>query len=158
MEGVELINRIKEKFGEGILDSRSPRNNRIFIKVAKEVIVDVARYVKNDLGFDMPISAGGTDYPKKNVIELFWIIWSSTENKVLILKTDVDREDPEIETLTQVWLGVQKFERETWELLGVNFIRHPKLKPLLLPEDWHEGYPLRKDFRLDPYRVKWGGQ
>ena len=158
MESIEIISKIKEKFGEQVLEANSPKNNRIFIKVSKDIIVNIARYAKDNLGFDMPISAGGTDYPKKNFIELFWIIWSSTENKVLTLKTDVNRGNPKIMTLTKIWLGVQKFERETWELLGVNFIDHPKLKPLLLPEDWHEGFPLRKDFKLEPYKSKWGGE
>ncbi len=152
------MNKIKEKFGDKVLEAKSPKNNRIFVKVSKDILVDVAKYIKDELGFDMPISAGGTDYLKNKVIVLFWIVWSSKDNKVLILKTNVDRDNPEIETLTKVWLGVQKFERETWELLGVNFIGHPKLKPLLLPEDWHEGYPLRKDFKLEPYKVKWGGE
>lgn len=158
MENIEIISKIKEKFGKRVLEANSPKNNRIFIKVSEDILVNVARYAKDDLGFDMPISAGGADYPKKNFIELFWIIWSSNENKVLILKTDVDRENPKIMTLTKIWLGVQKFERETWELLGVNFIDHPKLKPLLLPEDWHEGFPLRKNFKLEPYKSKWGGE
>lgn len=158
MESVEIINKIREKYGEKVLEANSPRDNRIFVKVSNDILLDSAKYIKDKLGFDMPISAGGTDYPKKNVIELFWIIWSSTDNKVMIFKTDVDRENPEVETLSKIWLGVQKFERETWELLGVNFIGHPKLRPLLLPEDWHEGYPLRKDFKLEPYKVKWGGE
>ena len=155
---MEIINKIKEQFGDKVLEVKTPKNNRIFVKVSRDVLVDVAKYIKDELGFDMPISAGGTDYLKNKTIELFWIIWSSKDDKVLILKTDVDRDNPEVETLTKVWLGVQKFERETWELLGVNFIGHPKLKSLLLPEDWHEGYPLRKDFKLEPYKVKWGGE
>lgn len=158
MNTVEVIDRVREKFGDNVVETKSPTDNRVYIKVAKDVLVDIARYLKEELGFDMPISAGGTDYPKKNVIELFWIIWSSTDNIVLVLKTDVDRENPEIDTLTKIWIGVQKFERETWELLGVNYIGHPNLKPLLLPEDWDEGYPLRKDFKLEPYRSPWGDE
>jgi NADH-quinone oxidoreductase subunit C len=147
-----LAEKIKEVFGDQIVDVKLVGDKRLFVKVKRESVPKIARYMKDELGFDMPISSGGTDYPKKNVIELFWIVWSSEKNAVLILKTDVDREEPKIESLTGVWLGVQKFERETWELLGVEFLGHPKLKPLLLPEDWGEGFPLRKDFKLEPYR------
>ncbi len=152
----EAIDKIREKFGENILEATSPRSNRLFIKVSNNSIVKVAEFLRDEYGFDMPISAGGTDYPKKNIIELFWIIWSSENNVVLVLKTDVDRESPKVNTLTKIWAGVQKFERETWELLGVEYIDHPNLKPLLLPEDWDEGFPLRKDFKLDSYRSPWG--
>jgi NADH:ubiquinone oxidoreductase subunit C len=152
----ERVERIRERFGDKVLEIKTPYNNRLYVKVDRSVVVEAARFLKEDLGFDMPISAGGTDYIKKKVIELFWIIWSTNDNMVLILKTDVDRDNPEIDSLTSVWLGVQKFERETWELLGVNFRGHPKLKPLLLPEDWDEGYPLRKDFNLESYKTRWG--
>ena len=152
----DILERIKSLAGEALVEIKSPEDKRIYVKVKPEAIVDVARRLKDELGFDMPISAGGTDYPKKNVIELFWAIWNSGMNKVVILKCEVDRDSPSIESLTGVWPGVQKFEREMWELLGVDFKGHPRLKPLLLPEDWTEGYPLRKDFDLKPYRAKWG--
>jgi NADH-quinone oxidoreductase subunit C len=151
-----MVEGLKSKFGDNILEVKIPRKDRIYVRVARDALVDIARFIKDELGFDMPISSGGTDYPKKNVIEIFWAIWSSSSNVVLMLKTDVDRESPVVDSLTVVWRGVQKFERETWELLGVDFRGHPRLKPLLLPEDWEEGYPLRKDFSLDPYRSKWG--
>ena len=152
----ELVERIKSILGDIAIEVASPEARRIVVKVGSENVLEAAKKLKEELGFDMPISAGGTDYPKKNVIELFWAIWHSELNTVLLLKCEVDRENPEVESLTKVWLGVQKFERETWELLGVNFRGHPRLKPLLLPEDWDEGYPLRKDFDLKPYKSRWG--
>jgi len=153
---VSLEERLREKFKDIIIEFRRPKDNRIIVKAKHENIVEVARYLKNE-GFDMPISAGAVDYIKENRFEVFWIIWSSTQNKVLVLKTDIDRNNPNVNSLVNIWRGVQKFERETWEMFGINFIGHPKLKRLLLPEDWDyekEGYPLRKDFSLKPYTVK----
>lgn len=157
MRRVELINKIDEtlrkKFGENIIEVRKVKPNRILVKVRSEIIRQVSREIKS-LGFDMPVSAGGVDYPAKKIFELFWLIWSSIHDIIIILKTEVSREKPAVESLVDVWKGVQKFERETWELMGINFKGHPKLKPLLLPEDWDyekEGFPLRKDFSLKPY-------
>ena len=153
---VSLEEKLKSEFGDSILEFKMPKGNRIVVKVSPDRIVDVAYYLKNE-GFDMPISAGAVDYMKNNVFEVFWIIWSSDKNIVLILKTDISRENPTIQSLVEVWRGVQKFERETWEMFGIDFKGHPKLKRLLLPEDWDyekEGYPLRKDFSLKPYTVE----
>jgi len=153
---VSLEEKLKSEFGDAILEFKIPKDNRIVVKVSPDRIVDVAYYLKNE-GFDMPISAGAVDYMKNNVFEVFWIIWSSDKNIVLILKTDISRENPTIQSLVEVWRGVQKFERETWEMFGIDFKGHPKLKRLLLPEDWDyekEGYPLRKDFSLKPYTVE----
>jgi len=147
---------LKSKFGEAILEVSSPKANRVIVKITSDKVVEVAKYLK-ERGFDMPVSAGATDYIKEKKFEVFWIVWSSSENVVLILKTDINREEPVVDSLVSVWKGVQKFERETWELFGISFKGHPKLKRLLLPEDWDyekEGYPLRKDFSLKPYTVE----
>jgi NADH:ubiquinone oxidoreductase subunit C len=148
----DLEERLRGQYGDGILEFSIPAKRRVYLKVDSSVVKEVANLVK-EYGFDMPISAGATDYMKEKRFEVFWVLWSTKYKSVLILKTDVDREDPEIESLVDVWRGVQKFERETWELMGINYIGHPKLRPLLLPDDWDEGYPLRKDFSLKPYKV-----
>ena len=152
----ELLESIRNRLKDILIEAKTPRDKRIYIKVRADSIIDAARILRDEYNFDMPISSGGTDYPKKNVIELFWAVWSSVNDIVLILKCDVPRDEPKVSSLVDIWPGVQKFERETWELLGVNFDGHPKLKPLLLPEDWTEGYPLRKDFNLEGYKAKWG--
>lgn len=154
MEGLSEIKRILiEKFGDNIIEYKIVSPKRIIVKVKSEKVKDIASELKR-LDFDMPVSAGGVDYIKKGIFEVFWIIWSSRYNVILILKTEISRDSPEVDSLVNIWKGVQKFERETWELMGINFKGHPKLKRLLLPEDWDyekEGYPLRKDFSLKPY-------
>ena len=152
----DILESIKNRLGEYIIEAKAPRDKRIYLKVRADKLIDAAKILRDEFNFDMPISSGGTDYPKRNVIELFWAVWSSEKNIVLILKCDVDRGEPRVSSLVDIWPGIQKFERETWELIGVMFDGHPRLKPLLLPEDWTEGYPLRKDFNLDRYKVKWG--
>lgn len=148
-----LKEKLESEFKDAIVEINFPRHNRVVVKVINSKIIDVARFLR-DNGFDMPVSSGAVDYLREKKFEVFWIIWSSSYNVILILKTDIDREKPEVSSLVDIWRGVQKFERETWELMGVKFEGHPKLKRLLLPEDWDyskEGYPLRKDFFLKRY-------
>lgn len=161
MSGVkaeEIIRVLKDKFKDAIIETRVQAENRVYVKVAREHLVEVAKFARDVLKFDMPITSGGVDYPKRNAIEVFWGLHSTELNKVLILKVDVDRSEPKTPSLVSIWPGLDKFERETWEMLGVNFIGHPDLRPLLLPEDWHEGYPLRKDFSIEKYVSKWGDE
>jgi NADH:ubiquinone oxidoreductase subunit C len=66
---------------------------------------------------------------------------------VLVLSTKVDREDPKSNSLINILPSVELFERETYEMLGVYFIGHPRNERFLLPEDWADIPPLRKDFR-----------
>jgi len=69
----------------------------------------------------------------------------------LVVKVKLDREKPEINTVAGIWRTAEFHEREVYELFGVNFIGHPDLRKLILPDDW-VGYPLRKDYE-DPVNM-----
>jgi len=160
MKPEELEKILKEKFGENIFSTKIPENKRLFIKINGDIVEDFATFLKEN-GFDMPITMGATDFLKQKRIEIFYAIWSSTHDFVVFFKYDVPRDNPVIKSLVKIWSGVQKFERETWELMGVDIEGHPNLKPLLLPEDWDyekEGYPLRKDFNVNRYMSPWGDE
>jgi NADH-quinone oxidoreductase subunit C len=62
----------------------------------------------------------------------------------LIVKVPLDGPDPAMPSLTGVFPGADFYEREAYDLFGVEFVGHPELTRILLPEGW-EGHPLRKD-------------
>jgi NADH:ubiquinone oxidoreductase subunit C len=68
-----------------------------------------------------------------------------------VVKVKLDRNNPEIETICDIWRGAELFEREVYEMFGVIFLNHPDLRKLILPDDW-KGYPLRKDYE-DPINM-----
>jgi NADH-quinone oxidoreductase subunit C len=74
-------------------------------------------------------------------------VWSLAHKHAVTLRTHVEREAPELDSLTTVWRGADWHERETFEMFGVRFAGHPHLVPLLLPNGF-EGNPLRKEFVL----------
>lgn len=77
---------------------------------------------------------------------------SSTEHRHhLVVKVKLDRTKPEIETVSAIWRTAEFHEREVFELFGVNFLNHPDLRNLILPDEW-DGYPLRKDYE-DPINM-----
>ena len=77
---------------------------------------------------------------------------SSTQSRhSIVIKANLDREQPAIETVCGIWRTAEFFEREVFELYGVNFLQHPDLRKLILTDDF-EGYPLRKDFE-DPINI-----
>jgi NADH-quinone oxidoreductase subunit C len=78
---------------------------------------------------------------------------SSTGNRQLntVIKAKLDRDNPEIETVSDIWRTAEFHEREVFEMFGVKFLNHPDLRKLILEDDF-EGFPMRKDFE-DPVNM-----
>jgi len=71
---------------------------------------------------------------------------STTFRHHLVIKIKLDRNDPKIETVSDIWRTAEFNEREAYEMFGVYFIDHPDLRLLILPDGWEGRNPMRKDF------------
>ncbi|MCD6422604.1 MAG: NADH-quinone oxidoreductase subunit C, partial [Elusimicrobia bacterium] len=135
--------KVREKLGEKIEKWQERNSKRIYIQIKKEDIKKAVDIVFNDMGARYQIVTGVDNFDS---FELLYHFSFDKEGGVIVsLRTFLERENPEIESLVSLIPGIAWIEREIWELLGINFVGHPNLKHLLLPEDWPEGnYPLRK--------------
>ena len=71
---------------------------------------------------------------------------SRAHKHAIVLKAKIaDTNNPQIETVCDIWQTANFHEREVYDLFGVKFINHPDLRRLLLDENW-DGYPLRKNY------------
>jgi NADH:ubiquinone oxidoreductase subunit C len=128
------------------------KRNRSKIMVEPENLVETAIFLRDHYGFDHAESASGTDYPKDDEIEINYHLGSYSNQDllpyILVLSTKINRNDPKSNSLINIFPSVEYHERETYEMLGVYFIGHPRNERFLLPEDWADIPPLRKDFRI----------
>jgi len=95
--------------------------------------------------FDLPLQMTAVDYWKENIFELVYCLYSTKLRQGLVLKTQVPRSGPEIDSVSDVWPGMNWQEREVYDLFGITFKSHPYLKRILMWEGF-PGYPLRKDY------------
>lgn len=111
----------------------------------------IAKLLKTheELQFNYLSELHGTDF--KEYMEVYVHLYSFSQKENMALKVKLDREQPEIDSLTPLWEGANWPECEAYDLLGIKFTNHPDLKRIFLGEDW-EGYPLRKDY--EPYDVE----
>ena len=70
----------------------------------------------------------------------------------MVIKSKLDRDKPEIETISHIWRTADFLEREVYEMFGVIFKNHPDLRLLILPDGWEGKNPMRKDFE-DPVNM-----
>ena len=70
----------------------------------------------------------------------------------IVVKSKLDTASPAIETVSDIWKTANFHEREVYEMFGVNFINHPDLRLLILPDGWEGKRPMLKDFE-DPVNM-----
>ena len=154
-----FIDMIKNEFADDV-DVAFIKETRTKLNVKKEKILDVAKFINDKTPFDHAESVTGTDFPEEKEIEVTYHLGSYTDNRyskqILALSTRASREDEPIPgndstklpSLRDIFYSVEFHERECFEMLGVYFDGHPDNRRLLLPEDWADIPPMRKDFKL----------
>lgn len=138
-----ILAKIKEKFSWQILNIFEKSLRRAYIDLKPENIKEMVEFIFRRLEARFVI-VSGVDTP--DGIEILYHFSFDSVGKIITLRTKIDKENPEIESITPIIKGAEWIEREIYELLGVRFKNHPNLKRLLLAEDWPEGkYPLRRE-------------
>lgn len=123
---------------------KSPR--QIFVAVAPENLLEAMRFFKHDLGLYHLSTITGRDTGEK-LESLYHLAMEGLE---LTVRSQADRANPKLPTITPVYPGAVFYEREVHDLVGIDIEGHPDLRPLVLPEDWPQGvYPLRKDWKYN---------
>ena len=154
-----ISDKLVQRFGDKV-EVAFVKEDRVRINVAGEDVHDVAEFVRDELNYDHVESVSGVDFPEDKQIEVVYHIGSysdpSLARQILVLATRAQREanpipgndSTKLPSLRDVFYSVEFHEREVFEMLGVYFEGHPDNRRLLLPEDWADLPPLRKDFAI----------
>jgi NADH-quinone oxidoreductase subunit C len=147
MTTVEIHERLKARFGDDVGALSEPKIDPHCV-VKAERIVEICRFLKTEAGldFDFLEDLTAVDWPKKNLIEVVYHLVSYKHRHLFKLKVEADRAAPVVPTVEVVWKTANWFEREVYDLFGVDFPGHPDLRRIMLPDDWI-GHPLRKDYQ-----------
>ena len=137
-----VFQRIIEKFPE----SAENDQNKDWIQLKPENWFDIAKWLKSEeaLYFDSLQCNTGVDLGE-GILESRYNLHSMKHFHNIEIRIKVPVNKPDIPSVEQVWRIADWFERETYDMFGINFIGHRDLRRILLPEDW-EGWPLRKDY------------
>jgi NADH-quinone oxidoreductase subunit C len=147
----KALEKLKERFGYGVLETRNYAGDETAV-VDRYAIKEVAAFLRDDteLRFNMLMDATAVDYltypgwsaPRFEVVYHFY---SMTLKHRLRIKVRLPEEEPEVDTLCDLWPIANWLEREIWDMYGIRFRGHPELRRILLYEQF-VGHPLRKDY------------
>jgi NADH-quinone oxidoreductase subunit C len=90
-------------------------------------------------------------FPSEPRFEVVYHLFSISRKARLRLKVKLDSSDTRISSVISLWPSSNFFEREVFDLFGIQFEGHPYMKRIMMPEDW-KGHPLRKDYPVEGYR------
>lgn len=148
----ELVGQLKSQFPEAIKEAKIDRVHRITVVFEKEHLLDIATFMRDKLGFDHVKGVAGVDLPTNKKIEVLYFAGSYSRPEIhdliVILKTELSRDKPEIASVVNVWQSAHYHERETFEMFGVQFEGHPDLRKLLTLDNWEGPPPMLKDVKF----------
>jgi NADH-quinone oxidoreductase subunit C len=113
-------------------------------------ILEAATYLRDapEASFDYCSDLTATDWPPRaERFDVIYCLYSTRHRHRVRLKVKVAENQP-LASVTGVWTAANWFEREVFDMFGVNFTGHPDLRRILMPDDW-QGYPQRKDYPLE---------
>jgi NADH-quinone oxidoreductase subunit D/NADH-quinone oxidoreductase subunit C/D len=150
---------LEERFPEMVTpDTRKGFGGYI---VQADRLVEFATALRDEFGYDYLSSVTGVDYLPEGMMEVVYHAYQTTGGPALVFKAQTPRDQAVVPSLVSVYPGVGFQEREAYDLLGIRFEGHPKLKRILMWEGF-EGYPLRKDWREafyeedgKPFKSRW---
>ena len=103
-----------------------------------------ALYSNNEFYFDYLFCLTCVDW--KTHLTMVYHLLSKTHKHTIVVRAKIaDINNPEIETVCDLWKTANFHEREVYDLFGVKFLNHPDMRRILLDENW-DGYPLRKNY------------
>lgn len=145
---------INDNLGENTLEDAyiNTLSKDVPTLVAKpENYFKVASFLRynEQLTFEFLSEMHGSDF--ETHMEIYNHLYSYKNKQSVALKVKIDRENPVIPSIQPIWEGANWPERETFDLLGIQFTGHPNMTRIMMPDDW-VGYPLRKDY--EPYDVE----
>ena len=145
-----LLETLKGTFPETVIAVKEDVvRNELSVQLRADGVLALARFLHDEpvAAFDHITDICSADYPEDpERFEVIYHFLSLPHGWRIRLKARVTEDSPCIDSVTSIWQGANFMEREVYDLMGIRFNGHPDLRRILMPEDYDEGYPLRKDF------------
>jgi NADH-quinone oxidoreductase subunit C len=138
----------------GAVQAAKLDRNELTVWISRDEIGPACQFLRDhsDLRFNLLSDLTCVDwYPSEPRFEVVYHLTSIPRKTRLRLKVRLASDDTRVSSVISIWPSCNFFEREVFDLFGIQFDGHPYLKRIMMPEDW-KGHPLRKDYPVEGYR------
>jgi len=142
------IEKFKETFSSEILEISIRNERRIIVSINPYSLLIIVTYLFKTEGFRFIIASA---LQSRRGFEIHYHFSKDPVGLILNIHVVLDRDNPQVESLSNMFNASEWIEREIHELFGINFLNHPNQKKLISEGNWAEGvYPMRKEYKKFP--------
>jgi NADH-quinone oxidoreductase subunit C len=142
------VTALRAQFGADVLRHEVQAGDQHVVFVAAPRNRAALQWLKDEQGYDLLVDVTAVDYGGGRPLQVVYQLWSIAHRRALRVKCELPLDGLSIDSVTPLWNAANWLEREVYDLFGVEFRDHPDLRRILMPQDYAEGHPLRKDFPL----------
>ena len=148
--GHPSVGALEARFGDAVRRHRVFAGDQTVVWIDPERSHEILAWLKEDpdQAYDMMSDVTGVDYGAGRPVEVVYQMFSTKHLRALRIRVQLPLDALEIDSVTDLWQCANWLEREVYDLFGVTFRNHPDPRRILMPYDYAEGHPLRKDFPL----------
>lgn len=145
---LQLAQQLQQQFLDSICPPTEFRGDVAISVREAQRIHDILQHAKKGLGFDMLLDIASVDHLGDDPrFEVVYHLYSFDSAQYLRVNTRVSEKHPSLPTVSSLWKGADWYEREIFDMMGIQFIGHPDLRRILMWEGYPH-HPLRKEFPL----------
>jgi NADH-quinone oxidoreductase subunit C len=144
------VTALRARFGEAIRRQEIPARGQTVVFVEPDRVREILGWLKEEpeQSYAFLTDVTAVDYGGGRPLQVVYQLWSLVHRRSLRVKAELPLSDLSIDSVVPLWATANWLEREVHDLFGITFEGHPDLRRILMPENYAEGHPLRKDFPL----------
>ena len=148
----ELAKYLLDKFPDTLELLETGKAEPFFLMKKPDELVEFCRAIRDDVDLRMDYLCMMCGVDTGENFEVVFSVASIKKRYRFDFKFPLPYDKAEIDSVQTIWAGANWFERETWELYGINIRNHDNLTRFLLPDDWDQGFPMRKDWDAPDFK------
>jgi NADH-quinone oxidoreductase subunit C len=144
------VQRLQARFGDALHHHEISAGDQHVVFVDASRNREVLAWLRDDPAesYDFLADVTAVDYGGGRPLQVVYQLWSIEHRRALRVKCELSLSNLQIDSVVPLWASANWLEREVYDLFGIEFVGHPDLRRILMPGNYAEGHPLRKDFPL----------
>ena len=144
------VDALREGFSASILHHELTAGDQHVVYIDAARNLEILGWLRDDPAqrYDLLADVTAVDFGGGRPLQVVYQLWSIPHRRALRVKCELPLAALEIDSVVPLWKAADWLEREVYDLFGIEFAGHPDLRRILMPENYAEGHPLRKDFPL----------